>query len=409
MEIGAEYTPILNGLAANARKQWRAGGTERAIVEARMGTGSLMLGGAAWLAMQGLVTGNMPAHPKDVTMEHAGRPTRSIWDPLAEKWRSYDGLGLVTQAISTGADFAYQLGQLSEADAEHLVTAGALAFSNNVDANQFMQAIGQFYDIATNGSTDAQYEKLLQFARLRAQSLIPAVLSEFLGGSEKQRVMPPLSDDKSPSGAIYRELQTLMNTLKMKTGGSDEKTIKKTRNMFTGDVIPDTTWPFSPFGTKDFQDEPWAAELRRLNGAGLKPLTGWLGNKDPADIGMTEKPAAPGVQLTASELDRWEVLMTQEVKNSHGYLTDALNNLVQSPSYLRQTEFDKQTRIHGVWLEFKERAELRLLKEIPELDVAMKLKRGQTMIERHVAPERQPAARERLGQRYGVPSPGAAP
>lgn len=409
-EIGAEYTPGLNLAAANFYKSWQEGGTSRGVAQARLATGSIIIGSFMWLGMQGTITGNMPAHPADVPLEHGGRPKQSFWDPLAEKWRSYAGMEPLSTWISTGADLAYLVGQLPEYSAEKLLTAASVAISHNIAVSQFLTGISNLTDIMKAGSTDSQWEKAGDVIRKDLEGFIPAAGREIFGGAERKHTMKTGAFDEQAgaSGLLHRELRALMDDYARSLSLYDEdtKTIKTMRNMFTGDKLTNDTWPFNPFTTKPDQPAPWAAEIRRLDGAGLKPLPDFIGGNPSPGLGLKDQPGVPGVRLTAPEKDRLEVLMTQVVQNSHGYLTEALDNLVQSPLYQRQTEYDKKTLIQGTWTEFRQRAEMRLEKEFKDLGDAIQLKKGTTLIERHVVPEKQASAKERLKLKFG---PGVAP
>ena len=407
MDIGASYTPGLNLLSATLRRDWAAGGTTRAVAEARLATGTMVIGSFVWLAMQGLATGSMPdEHPERLVLEQTGRPPQSFWDPLMEKWRSYKGMEPLTQWISTGTDLAYLLGQLPEYDAERLLTAGSLAISNNINITQFMQAVSEFASVAKEGRTDSQYEKSLEFIRRRLTVFMPAAVKELTSAEGEQKkvlLTKEFDEDKSPSAAIFREFRALIDSYKMGFGTGPESTIKTRRNMFTGTPLLNDVWPFNPFTTKPEQPDPWAAEILRLNGAGLEPLDEWLGRPQPANIGISERPTAPGVRLGAPDLDRLEVLMTQIVKDAHGKLTDSLNALVKSDIYKRQSDVTKQEMIQARWAQFRQRAEARLEMESEVLKTEHRRKRIKSVIEK-LPPKG--TTRQRLERQL---SPGAAP
>ena len=407
LEIGAEYTPGLNAFAAHTWKQVQKGGMERKVQLAQMATGSIVGATAAWLAAQGLLTGDLPQHPANIARGYAGRPHRSVWDPVAEKYRSYDGLGLVTTIISAGADSAYEINRASETDFSTISMALTLAISSNftTDAKPYIQSIGKIWDAVSSGTTDAKWEATLQFIRQRFGSAISPSLKEVLGGDVERRVMKPTEYDAThtASAAMLREWRVLVNTLNMHAGLSDRKTIKVIRNMFTGKPIARDVWPFNPFTIKDDQMAPWAVEIRRLDGAGLRPLDEWIGKQQSANIGISDKPESPGVRLQADELDRWEVLMTQVVKDGNGdHLTEAWDKLVQSPAYKVETnDVHKQNQIHLIWNTFKMKALGELYKERKPLRDAVE-KQGMISIWRKMPSEIQDAARRMIERKFGT-------
>lgn len=406
-EFGAEYTPGVNFLAKHFYTDIAAGGPTRAVAQARLLTGGAVIGGFAYLAMQGLITGSPPTDPHQAkALLDAGRPPQSFWDPLVGKYRSYAGMEPLTTLVSTGADLSLLLQHLPEADFTHLFLAATLAEVNNLNAKSYTQAISELTDVIKSGRSDTQYDKSLDYIRRRLSAFLPAGLREAEGFVDptQRRAMPSgaFDEDHSPSASLRREVYALMDQYRAGipglSGAVDEQgrpLLKPVRNMFTGDPNVNDTWPFNPFTAKPDQPTPWAAEIRRLDGAGLAPLPDWIGKRAAADVGMTDQPASPGVRLTPSELDRWEVLMTQVVRDRHGKLTDSLDALVQSNVYSRFDDVTKRLMLQQRYNEFRERAEGTLLKEFPALDASIKRKQGEAQIER-MPRAQKPAARQTL-------------
>ena len=184
--------------------------------------------------------------------------------------------------------------------------------------------------------------------------------------------------------SLEREWQLLMDDAKKAVVGWST-TLKPDRNMFTGEIIPISSWPFNPMTTKSFQSEPWAKEIRKFDGAGLQPAPDWIGHKDPADIGSANLPSGTGVRLTGTkdgELDRLEVLMTQVVRDSHGTLTQSLNQLVQDKNYLNQPDVTKIQMIQSRYHEFLQDAQAMLVREKPALRRALDRKQDSYVVDR---------------------------
>jgi hypothetical protein len=411
-DVGAEYTPGINLMSAQFRREMRAGGTRRTVAEARLATGTLAIGSFMYLAMQGYITGSMPDDPKEAkAMSDAGRPPISWWDPLAQKYRSYKGIEPLTQWISTGSDLAAMIGRMPEVDAERLITAASLAITNNINVTQFMQAMSEMIDVMKNGRTDSQWEQSLEFIRRRLTVFVPAIAKELTGsGKEKTRTMlsTAFDEDRSPWAGIHREMRALLDDYRKGFGaqaGPGEPYIKKVRNMWTGDPLINDVWPFNPFTTVPAKMDPWAREVTRLKGAGVQPIDEWMGRPQAADIGLEPRRTAPGVRLTAPQLDRLEVLMTQEVKVGGKKLTESLDALVTSPAYQRFPDFTKQDLIQERWDMFRQSAEQRLLLEDKTLRSKFALRRGESIVEK-LPSTRQPQLRENLHRRFG---PNVAP
>jgi len=414
LEVGAEYTLGINFLAANFYRELKLGGSSASVAQARIASGAIMIGSFMALAMQGYITGRMPSSREEaIAMEHAGRPPLSFWDPLASKHRSYAGMEPLTYFVSMGADLAYAMGQLPEVDAVRLFLTTILVELNDLSIQAFTEALSELADVIKMGRTDSQWEKSLEFIRRRLTVFIPAVAKQTLTGQEQRRVMltGAFDEDKSPSAPVRRELQALFDEYRKGFGARGgafgaPPYLKVKRNMFTADKMINDSWPFNPFTTKPAQLAPWASEIKRLNGAGLEPLPDWIGQPQSADIGLQDRPTAPGVRLNTEELDRLEVLMAQVVRDAHGKLTDSLNALVQSATYKRQSDVTRRELIQQRWNGFRKRAELLLLKENESLRKDFQRKRGESMIEQ-MPIERQAEATRRLQQRF--PSPGLAP
>lgn len=409
MEIGAEYTPGLNFAARHFYTEWGQGGIPRATAEARLAIGGTILAGATWLSMQGLLTGNLPNDARQAqTMGLAGRPAQSFWDPLAGKYRSYAGMEPLTQWVSMGSDIAYVMGRSDESTASRFATAYAVAISRNTNLPRFLQSVSALFEVITAGSTDAQFESAVDYVRKSLGKFVPAAVREVAGTSgsqEKMRVLrsPAFDEDKSEEAIVYRELQALLDDWKKSVGMAGDN-IKVTRNMFTGTPLLNDHWPWNPFTTTPAQPEPWATEIQRLQGAGLTPLDEWLGKRVPADIGIGDKPTVPGVRMSAKELDRLEVIMTQEIEANGDKLTASLNDLVTSDFYKDQSEVTKKDLIHERWIEFKSRAEGQLVEEFPRLEEALLRKRWTGAIE-YLPPTQQGAARETMDNaliKYGT-------
>jgi hypothetical protein len=391
LEVGAEYTPGLNALARSFHKEMSAGGTQRAVAEARLASGLLVIGSFMYAAMNGLITGSPPTDPKEIrALEAAGLPPRSFWDPLSQKYRSYAGMEPLTTLIATGANLAKVVPKLKEPDAVRLVLAATLAEVEAIDSNIYLQAVSEVLDVLKNGRDDVRYGKSLEYVRRRLAMFNPAILREIEQGGDpaRRRVIADQQFDKDKTiwSTARQEFDMLLQEYKRGFPGMSED-IKIERNMFTGEPMLDDVWPFNPFRTRPEQPAEWAKEIRRLHeigiGSGIDRLDEWIGQHREYDIGMTQRPELPGVRLTARELDRWEVLMTQEVTNAAGQkLTGALDAMVTSAQYRRQSDVTKKDMLHRVWLEFKLKAQTRLFNEEPELRRAVEGQRRGSMLER---------------------------
>jgi len=153
MEIGAEYTPGLNFLAPHFWSEWNKGGTSRSMAEARVATGLAIMGTVMYGAGNGVITPDAPSDPREAkALVDAGMPPRSFWDPLSEKFRSYDGLGPISVVIATSANLVTMNAHLEENKMINLMLAGGLAMWRGVGSEHYMKSWSDFFDALKVGS-----------------------------------------------------------------------------------------------------------------------------------------------------------------------------------------------------------------------------------------------------------------
>jgi len=381
LEISAEYSPGLNYLAKNYYNEINAGGASAAVAHARLATGSIMIGSFMYLAMNGLIIGDPPTNdPKDIkAMEDAGMPPRHWWDPVSQKYRSYAGMEPLSTTIAMGANLAKVIHRLPDDDAMRLLLAASVAETEGIGrSGSMIQAYSQAIDIFKGQHDDNVIENGMKYIRRRLDQFYPAAMRE-VGGviqPEHQRVLPdvryneakdlyipPWSDRYGQPTVLQRELRMLYDDYTRDLPGFG-KNRKPDRNIVTGDPISTETWPFNPFTTKPAQGEPWAEAIKRLDGAGLEKIPEWIGGAhEGANVGLEQQPVKPGIKISAQELDRLEVLMTQVVKDGHGSLKDSLNFMVKSPTFLRQPDVTQKEMVRGIYSAFHKMAEARLIQE----------------------------------------------
>ena len=175
--------------------------------------------------------------------------------------------------------------------------------------------------------------------------------------------------------------------------------LKPVRNIVTGEPLlhegmfgPGTE---SLIATHTFAESPALQEIDRLKGAGITKIKDHIYGEKPEELIEREHFKPPGVKLTDAQKDRWEVLMTQEVKIGGKNLRQRLDALVTSDQYKRQGELEKIARIQGVWHDYYLRGRDRLLRDDKDLAAKVKTVLGERRIQ-HMPVERQEGARERL-------------
>ena len=357
-------TPGLNLAMAQFWRDWNAGGAQRQIAQARLATGMAIIGTFGYLEFEGVVTGTAPENPAHrKAWEQAGYQAVSFWDPISEKYRSYDGLEPLTTLISTGADIARGMRLNPTLDWPALIITGAMAQVRNLDTKSYLQSVSQLIDLIRNPSDASMIENGLGFIRKKLEMFRPAVLGEIESGIDPtiRRGRPG-----SEPSTILREFQTLLRSYQAKTPFFSES-VPPERNFIDGTVIVGESWPYNPFIARTPKTGIVWTELMRLRGAGLNALPEWIGEKPVADVGL-DQPAPAAVRLSPEQRDRWTVLQTQVVKDGRGQtLYEHLRALFSSPEYVQQSETRQIELIQRRFAWYRDQAEQRLRKDDPDV------------------------------------------
>ena len=405
MEWQLKRTPILALALDSVRADLAAGGPRGQLALARQVTGAIYIGSFAYLALQGLVTGNEPQDPKQAKIwRDAGYQAKSFW--TGDRWRSYDGLGPVTYFIAGAADLVKYSRELGDDDYLHLATAYLFSQWDNFDSKSYMQAASQMLDVIKAPGPDERIEKAFDYARKRLASFTPAVLREI------ESMTDPTRRRVRPSGAyenpLVREFEALKDQYRQAIPGlSDAKDehgnylVPAQRHIITGVELTAESFPMNPFmsRTPPSPADPVMDELVRLRGAGLSELSDFLGPGPRAqNMGMTDPAlrAPNAVRLTPQERDRLIVLQTQVIKDGEGRNMHAnLANTLGLDTYRRASDVRKGEIIRTVFNRYRAAAEDRLRTESPLLDQVLIRAGGERQI-RRAEPGRQPELRQRL-------------
>lgn len=168
-----EHTPLAF-LSSNVRKELEAGGAREALALSKIGFGtSLMMISADW-AQNGIITGAAPSDAKTrAALYSTGWRPYSI--KLGDGYYSYSRFEPLATLLGLSADMNqiisnYEAWDIAEQEkAEELVTAAAIAFSNQVIGKTFLQG---FADTAEVFSDPKRY--MAPYLRRYASSLVPA-------------------------------------------------------------------------------------------------------------------------------------------------------------------------------------------------------------------------------------------
>lgn len=400
--------PVTSVLSKRFREDMLAGGARRQLAEGKMALGLTMTGLFIYMASQDWITGSAPEDPKKRALW--GRPEQSFWEPLSGQYRSFKGFAPLSAWIRASADLWRYSQELPEMDYTKLIGMHALLTLDNLESESWWLGVSDLVKVFTDKhGKDEMVDAAMDVARKRLAQWSPGFLAEIEKGVD------PAFRSSRPSGAIespgWREYESLKARYATRTPfwstvkneqGRDLYPVQ--RDPLTGQPQMFDSWPFSVAPIQKDRRTPARNEIDRLQPGGI-PLPDHIGgNVRATGIGLDPPRLAPatGILLGRDERDRWEEIMTQQVKDPAGqHLLPAIEKLVQSPMYLGSK--DKPTSdlrkrellSHKIdW--FKERAEDQLLKERPDLHAAVRGQQIEKRIQRQ-SPVDQPAARERAG------------
>lgn len=389
MERAMERTPLLNRLTSAYARDIEAGGTGASVASGKVGTGVLMSGTFTYLAMQGLINGDPIDNQDRRTMEAAGRPPRTWWDPVSGKWRSYAGMEPFSSLVAFGANMASAGARLPEGDVLHLLLAAGLAWGGVIEDNVFMTSASQFVDAVKVGYDDSKVAGMLEYVRRATERFRPAVLTE-LESAVDPEIRKAVPRPEYQHNLLMQEVDMLFQNYRkgipfasMATNDKNQPIVARDQNMFTGDFLV-SGWPYNPLIPHEPQEAPWAKAIQRLNGAGLKPIDEWIGTPQRPDAGMTTINTKPSVKLDGPQQERLITIMTKEIKDGRGNLIQSLDALVQDKRFLNQPDSVQADLIKMRWSQFRQAAEEKFVKE--NEDVQRKLRENQRKMIRERLP-----------------------
>lgn len=346
-----ERTPGLNLMNSNVRAEWNAGGARRDAMVAKMSVGGALYGAGAYLASQGLITGNVDR--KMGAEDLAGIQKYSV--KIGDKYYAYNRLDPVGMFLGLAADFADISGNLSDQEADKLAGAMIIALSQNLGSKSYMSGLTDLVvaidDSVRSGNSD-QFER---WARNFGASFTPFSSAQ---RSVRKEVDP-----------ISREVWTYTDAVRNTIPGLSD-TLFPRRNLFGDPVVykgglgPDIA---SPIYESPLSDNPAALEISRLN-VDLTPPERTIGGNG----------GRAAIDLTPEQYDRYTALAGNEAKVFQGKgFKDYLREYVQTPEYQALSEAQgeymggKEDRIKFLHTQAKDAAKKILQQEYPELRKAL--------------------------------------
>lgn len=341
-----ERTPGANLMLSNVREDIAAGGVRRDLVLAKTAMGGMIMGVGAYLAAQGHITGGGPENKE---LRNIKRQTG--WQPysirVGDAWYSYNRFDPIGSLLGVVANFHEISGELDQATADQLAMAGVMAFKDAFLYKTYLTGIASVVE-AINSPDRAAHA----WSKQMAGSVVPA------GVAQVQRTLDP----------TLRETITLMDQIRSRIPGLSAS-LPPRRNLWGEPIVlegglgPDL---ISPFYSSTRKDDPVAEEMVRLElPIGLPPE--WIGGSRPSQSILGPEKLGQGVWLSPEQYSRLQILAGNELKVGGLGMRDRLEQMIVSPSYLRQSDDGKKILLYSTVHQYREAAQQQLMKEYPEL------------------------------------------
>lgn len=341
MKYAHERTPIINLWSRDIRESLtHSDPAIRAEAQAKLATGSMIYGTAAYLYSQGSITGrNVPIDgSKDSSANDlAGKPAYSI--KIGDTWYSYNRLDPVGMMLGLATDAADILGHADEATSKDLTVAVMAAIAKNITSKTYLQGVSNLVEAIDSGSPQ------------KMQNLLGSLVGAFapsMGYSVAKMVDP-----------VAKEATDLVDYFYRRTPGLSSE-LPSVKNIFGEDVRLKPGYgmdSMSPIYTSKETEDTVKKEFMRLGISSMHT--------------MSDMKKIHGIELTPEQKARYIELMGQPLKKS-------LDRLVASPAYQRMSEGTrelpggKETAISDEIKKWKSKARMKVLREFPEIKDAIK-------------------------------------
>lgn len=368
LNFAAERTPILWKHTREYKKALEAvGGVKKALkdtpeyaeMRARMFTGIGLYTVAGTLASQGIFTGAGPSDPQERAALLA-----TGWQPFSirltddetgeETYVSYNRMDPFGLFLGTAATFGEAVGGMNENTAAELGLGLVIALSETLQSKAYFQGVTEIVGVLEHPE---------RRTKRWFQKFIGTAVPNLIGSTTRTGVLGWGGD------ATMREMNGFLDGAIAKLPGYS-KTLPPRRNIF-GEVItyamgygPDT---FSPFMTRTSENDKVNREIQRL--------------VQEANFGasMAGYDNVGGIELTPQQRDRLIVLSAGDPSRNGSDLRDALRKLMKTSQYKNADDGPdgKQKLINKVITDRRRRGRKALLREDPELALAIREQRRQ--------------------------------
>lgn len=316
-----DMTPILN----LARKQWledvKAGGEVGATALGKMGVGTALWTGAAFLAHEGRIT---PGGPRDADLRRQLGPD---WKPYSFVTYNEDGSKNYTpfsrfdpysHFFTIAADIHEISGKLADKDMQEIASRATMAVMQNISSKTYLRGLTDVMEAFTGD--DASINK---WVRSRVASYVPNLVQVLN------------TDDE------VKDMRTWFDGFRSRIPGWSSS-VEAKRDNFGEKVMTPSGYPYNafwPFASYRGTDDPVRLELAALSRTKDEPKFPVPNPKQgPLDLREITNP-----ETGQSAYDRWlELASVQKVggKTLHESMGDLMNSSVYQKARARMADGD---------------------------------------------------------------------
>lgn len=307
----ASYTPGIAQLRKQFWSDMAEGGERASEAVGKMATGSMLLGGAVYLAVEGKITGGAPTDP-----DIRGRMYDKNWQPYSFVTENADGtktytpfarfdpFGLVFGIVG---DIAQTFQHVNEESRHGFAAAATMAVANLLNSRSYLKGMVDALDVLSGGQGQDGIDKMTRIMNQRAASYVPNFARMGVVDTE------------------LKEIRSMMDALMAKTPGLSQSVPAK-RNYFGNKVMSPVGWPWHailPSKQSTESTDPATLELARLSDGPAQ-----------AHFSVPEKRIGTLYLTKYTNKDGVTAFDRMMEKLSETDFNEKMNALVTSPSYL---------------------------------------------------------------------------
>jgi hypothetical protein len=349
-----ERTPLIGLLAKSNREALAAGGPRAAEVMAKQSTGAMIWGGASYLALSGMITGNGPGDPELRKQWLTTHQPYSV--KVGGQWVAYRRADPLLAPFGIVADVVSSSGEIPWDGIDDTAVAFVAAMTRNISSKSYMYGLTEFMNAAFKGD-ELTINRYLQG---KVASFVPSAVNQL-----------------NPDDELH-ELRGYVDTVMARIPGVSDK-LPARRNIFGEKVLKAPFYPnraLNIFTMSPADDDPVMDKLTELGRAIPFPSKTAPGTS----IDMTSR--AYGTKIVDGEeqtpYDRMMAIMASPGRGTPS-LREVITGIVNSPQWDQMspgvpgvqeggTRFDV---VNKVVQEYREMARARVMAEFPELRKAV--------------------------------------